>query len=309
MIRLSFSSRAVSIRIGTRRAGANGAGEIEAVLARHHDVEDQEIEFEAFELGSRLERSLGGRNTVALTEQKARQQRTDAAVVIDNEQMRRVVGRSLQASPDHEAPSPPRKAPAIGMRNQAQNAVAILGVDHAGEKTPHRLAGVRAKSGEHARDALGLQTGELHRQSLAGRAHGEEPLPAIVGALFLHDIAFVDELLENAAERLLGDLENVEQIGNLHARIAIDEMQNAMMRATEAESLQHLVRVADEIAIGEEQQLNKVPAKLGPFGAGSTAVAAARGLILVVMLMSAIQACDIMSAILTYFGLVVNRVA
>ena len=36
------------------RAGANGAGEIEAALARHHDVEDHEIEVEAAELCARI---------------------------------------------------------------------------------------------------------------------------------------------------------------------------------------------------------------------------------------------------------------
>ena len=79
-----------------------------------------------------------------------------------------------------------------------------------------------------------------------------------MGALFLHHIAFVDQLLEHAAERLFGDLQNVEQVGNLHAGIAVDEMQHAMMRAAEAELGQHFVGIADEIAIGEEQQLDEV---------------------------------------------------
>ena len=46
----------------------------------------------------------------------------------------------------------------------------------------------------------------------------EQPLAAVVGALLLHHIALVDELLEHAAERLLGDLQDVEQLGDLHAR-------------------------------------------------------------------------------------------
>jgi len=70
-------------------------------------------------------------------------------------------------------------------------------------------------------------------------------------------------LLEDAAERLLGDLEHVEQFGDLHAGIAIDEMQHAMMGAAEVELLQHLVGVADEIAIGEEQQFDQIEIGLG----------------------------------------------
>ena len=103
-----------------------------------------------------------------------------------------------------------------------------------------RLAATGAEFVEHAADALGLQAGKLHRQRLAGRADIEQPLAAIVGALLLHDVALVDELLEHAAERLLGDFQNVEQLGDLHAGIAIDEMQHAMMRAAEAELVQHL---------------------------------------------------------------------
>ena len=81
-------------------------------------------------------------------------------------------------------------------------------------------------------------------------------------ALLLHDVALVDQLLEHAAERLLGDLQDIEQLGDLHARIAVDEMQHAVVRAAEAELGQHLVGIADEVAIGEEQELDEVPARL-----------------------------------------------
>ena len=91
---------------------------------------------------------------------------------------------------------------------------------------------------------------------------GEQALTAVVGSLLLHHVALVDELLEDTAERLLGDLENVEQLGNLHAGIAIDEMQHAVVRAPEAEFREHVVGIAGEIAIGEEQQLDHVPGGL-----------------------------------------------
>ena len=53
-MRLSASPRAVSIRIGTVEDAAQRAREFEAGLARHHHVEDQEIEAQAFELGARI---------------------------------------------------------------------------------------------------------------------------------------------------------------------------------------------------------------------------------------------------------------
>ncbi len=155
---------------------------------------------------------------------------------------------------------------------------------------------------EHAADARGLQPGKLHRQRFAGGAGIKQPLAAIVGALLLHDIAFIDQLLEHAAERLLGDFQNIEQLGDLHAGIAIDEMQDAMVRAAEAELFQHLVGIADEVAIGEEQKLDEVPAGLARFGGRfDRRRGAERSLRGVVKLMSAI-----MSALLTYFGLVVT---
>jgi len=74
----------------------------------------------------------------------------------------------------------------------------------------------------------------------------------------LHHITFVDELFEHAAERLLGDLQDIEQVRNFHAGIAVDEMQHAVMGAAEAELGQNLVGIADEVAIGEEQELDEV---------------------------------------------------
>ena len=51
-MRLSFSSRAVSIRIGTADRVRMRAGKIESALARHHHIENEEIEFQAVELGA-----------------------------------------------------------------------------------------------------------------------------------------------------------------------------------------------------------------------------------------------------------------
>ena len=43
-MRLSAASRAVSIRIGTVEVARSDLGEIEAGFARHHHVEDEQIE-------------------------------------------------------------------------------------------------------------------------------------------------------------------------------------------------------------------------------------------------------------------------
>ena len=54
---------------------------------------------------------------------------------------------------------------------------------------------------------------------------------------------------------------HVEQIGDLQAGIAMDEMHHPVMGAAEPERLEFMVGVADEVAVGEEQQLDDVPAK------------------------------------------------
>ncbi len=53
-MRFAGSAIAVSIRIGMRLVAAQAVGEVIAVLARHHHVDDEKIEGEAAELGARL---------------------------------------------------------------------------------------------------------------------------------------------------------------------------------------------------------------------------------------------------------------
>jgi hypothetical protein len=150
----------------------------------------------------------------------------------------------------------------VGARDESQHGIALLGVDHGGEETAGRLVRLRSKLGQRTRDARGLQPRELHRQRLAFRRDVEQALAAVVRALLLHHVALIDELLEHAAERLLGDLENVEQLRHLHAGIAVDEMQHPVMGPAEAEFCQHVVGIADEVAIGEKQELDDVPDRL-----------------------------------------------
>jgi hypothetical protein len=83
----------------------------------------------------------------------------------------------------------------------------------------------------------------------------------VVIAGFLDDIALVEQLLEHPAERLFGDPQDVQQIGDFQAGIAMHEMHDTMMGAAEAEHLELMVGVADEVAIGEEQQLDDIPAQ------------------------------------------------
>src|SRR5262245_44471722 len=173
---------------------------------------------------------------------------------VDTVVMARIPASALASS----APRP------VGSRYEPQHGVAMVGVDHGGEEAAGRLVRVRPELGERMRDARSLQPGELHGERLALRRDIEQALAPVVRALLLHHVALVDELLEHAAERLLGDLEDVEQLRNLHAGIAVDEMQHPVMSAPEIEFRQHVVGIADEVAIGEEQELDDVPDRLVP---------------------------------------------
>jgi hypothetical protein len=53
-----------------------------------------------------------------------------------------------------------------------------------------------------------------------------------------------------------------EQIGNAQARVAIDEMQHAVMCSAQSILGQHRVGLAREVAIGEKQQLDSLPHRL-----------------------------------------------
>jgi len=69
--------------------------------------------------------------------------------------------------------------------------------------------------------------------------------------------------LSNPSQRLLGDAQHVQQVGHLQAGIAVDEMHYPVMRPAEPESLQFVIGVADEIPVGEEQELDDIPAPIG----------------------------------------------
>ena len=72
-------------------------------------------------------------------------------------------------------------------------------------------------------------------EELAALVGGVEQALAAVGVAGpLLDVAVVDELAQHAGEALLGDLEDIEQVGDRHAGLEVDEVEHAVMRAAEA---------------------------------------------------------------------------
>ena len=97
---------------------------------------------------------------------------------------------------------------------------------------------------------------------MALRGGEEQPLAPVGGAGPALDEILLDQLLEHPVEALLGDAQDVEELGDGQARLAVDEMQDAVMGAPETVLVQDPVGIADEVAIGEEEQLDQVVGRL-----------------------------------------------
>jgi len=143
-------------------------------------------------------------------------------------------------------------------------------VDHAEQELARAVRRRRAHAVQRAGDARGLQSRQLRHQGLALGRGEKKTLPPVVVAGLLDNIALVEKLFQNTPERLLGDPQHVEQIGDLQARITGHEMDHAVVGAAKPELLQHVIGVADEVPVGEKQQFDNVPALLaeGRGGAG-----------------------------------------
>jgi hypothetical protein len=82
-------------------------------------------------------------------------------------------------------------------------------------------------------------------------------LPAILGPCSLQDEATIDKLLQDPRQTLLRNLQDVEQIGDANARLATNEVEHTVVRATESELGQHGIGLGGEIAIGKEQEFDE----------------------------------------------------
>src|SRR3546814_13409668 len=63
---------------------------------------------------------------------------------------------------------------------------------------------------------------------------------------------------EHGGERLLGDAQNGQQFRHRDARVAADEVDDAVVSPAEAVGGENLVGLAGEVAVGEEQQLHRL---------------------------------------------------
>lgn len=105
-----------------------------------------------------------------------------------------------------------------------------------------------------AADAARLRFAQRQRQFAARKGGVEPALAAVFRSGHLTDIAAIDKLFQYARKALLGDLQGFQKIGDGHARLAGDEIDDAVVSAPEAYALKDRVRIGGEVAIGEKEK-------------------------------------------------------
>ena len=140
-----------------------------------------------------------------------------------------------------------------GPEDRFQHLVGIVAVDHRTQELADGVGAFRSDIAQRPVQPVGLQARQLGDQRLTLGGGEKQALPPVIVAGSLHDIPFIEQLLEHPAQRLLGDIENIEQVRHLHAGVARYEMHHAVMGAAEAEFRQRVVGIAHKVAIGEEQ--------------------------------------------------------
>ena len=212
-MRLSASSRAVSIRIGTCEVRAQRFGEIETGFAGHHHIEDEKIEVKAVELGAGIGGVFGGGDAIAFAAQVARQQVADAPVVVDDagdaahrRQACACVGIASASRPHARLRCGARRARAL---DEPQHAVALARIEHRDQEAAGRVVRSRPEFGEaRARCAAVCRPASSSASASPFAVTYSSRWRRSCAPFLLLDITLVDQLLEHPAERLLGDLQN-----------------------------------------------------------------------------------------------------
>ena len=198
---------------------------IKAAFPGHHAVEDEEIEPQARHalVGFPGFRCHGDAESI-VTEVFA-QQITQAPIVVDDQDMRRVV---RQHSPVGSfflfSPFPCRLLKAL----------AILIVRHDAEQDlakPIDRRNSRRRIGSGNPLALVFRQAFFQHFPLFGQT--QQPLSSIAGSLRLLDKALTNELAEDAVQALFGDFQDVEKGRYGQTRVAADEINGTVVGAPE----------------------------------------------------------------------------
>ena len=78
-------------------------------------------------------------------------------------------------------------------------------------------------------------------------------MAAVVKAGGLNHMPRIDQLFKHARQALLGDPQDLQQLGNRHTGLSVDEVENTVMRPPESDLFQNKIRVGGKVAIGKKQ--------------------------------------------------------
>ena len=147
----------------------------------------------------------------------------------------------------------------LGRRGALKTAPVVLVGDDLEQHPAKTLYRLRPGSAIGVGDAGALRLRQLTLELTSLQREVEKPLPPVPGTRSSDDEPLPHELAENAAQALLGDAKNAEQLADRHLWVASDEMDDAMMGAPEIVPREDRVGLCREIAIGKEQQLDPLP--------------------------------------------------
>jgi hypothetical protein len=163
-------------------------GEAQPVLARHHHVEHDEIEFEPREKPPRMRRVARGRDEKAVSDQELLEKPPDAFVVVDDEE----VDRRARSS-------------RVLLRAEM---TAHVGVHHRLEHGAEAAHGLRARLAVGRAHPGALRVGQLALERLARGRQEQVPLAPVLLAHAAFHQPVLDQRAEHAVQRLLGDAED-----------------------------------------------------------------------------------------------------
>ena len=226
-------------------------------LARHHDIEHDEIEGKAREIRARLARIGGGGHPKTAVGQVPAQQFSQAGIVIDDKKMR--LGEIGLGCARHAKEYTTDLVSVLLWRQGSEAPPVILSGDDPQHNLPETLHRPRSGFAVGVGDPRALRLRQPSLESASLGRQFEETLPPIMRTGLLPDEVLPNQLAENAAQTLLGDAQDCEELADGDPRVSSDKMDDAMMGAAKTVSRQDRVGLGGEIPIGKKQQLDPLP--------------------------------------------------
>lgn len=125
-------------------------------------------------------------------------------------------------------------------------------VNHGKQELTRSLRPGWADAFQRPIDTGGLKASQLCDKGLAFGRGEKKTLPSVGVPSLLDDIAFVQKLLKDPTQGLLGNPKHIQQIGDLEPRVSGHEVHHPVVSPAETELLQDVIGIPDKIPIGEE---------------------------------------------------------